>query len=270
MIIVHDGKAHIDDFLATCILLYKLDCKAYRTKFTQEHLSDPKYWVIDQGMDFNPELHNFDHHHIKEEICSATMVMDYFYGKNYRDKFPTFRFIEIFDSYGPKAAAKFLNTTEEVLELSNNPICSAIIELFSNVSGELTDPLCSVMKEMGKSICCFIEKTDKLLKIVENGVEFVKFKDLTIINVLNCKLENDVKIEELPTKKYCKINKIEADIVLTKNSRGAGYRLISNNTDKIKFLQNEKCSFVHNSGFLVCFDKLEDYQTIISEHSLIN
>ena len=81
MIIVHDGKAHTDDFLATCVLIHKLNCRAIRTKCTQEHLEDKSCWVIDQGMSFDSEMHNFDHHHIKEEICSFTMILDYFYKK---------------------------------------------------------------------------------------------------------------------------------------------------------------------------------------------
>lgn len=269
MIIVHDGKAHHDDFLATCVLLHKLNCKAFRIKFTEEHLSNPDCWVIDQGRDFNPELHNFDHHQIKEEICAFTMVLDHFYGKNYRELFPQLRFIEIMDSYGPKAATRFANTTEEVLELTNNPINAAIISLFSNVSGELVDPLYSVMKQMGESFCSFLENTNKLLKMIENGVQFEEVKGLKIINILNCQMEEGFETEELPTKKYCKINKIDVDIVLTKDPRSGGYRMISNNTDKLKFMPNDKAHFTHNSGFLVSFKNLEDYKTIIEEHSLI-
>lgn len=42
MIIVHDGQAHTDDFLAVCVLLHKLNCRAIRTKAKQEHLDDYK------------------------------------------------------------------------------------------------------------------------------------------------------------------------------------------------------------------------------------
>ena len=264
MIIVHDGKAHHDDFLATCVLIYKTNARAIRTKFTQEHLADPSCWVIDQGMSFNPEMHNFDHHHIKEEICAFTMVLDYFYGKSYREILPQLRFIEIFDSYGPKAAAKFAKTSEESLELSNSPICAAIINVFSNISGDVSVPLYSVMREMGKSICETIENTASLLKMVADGVKFFEFKDVKIMDVLNCKIKDGFKIEELPTKKYCKINKIEVDVVLTENSRGGGYRMISSNTDVLKFVANEKSFFTHNSGFLTCFYNLEDYKEILT------
>ena len=265
MIIVHDGKAHTDDFLATCVLLHKLNCRAIRTKANQEHLDDPNCWVIDQGRDFNPDLKNFDHHHMHEEICALTMVLDYYYGKGYRETIPQFRFIEIMDSYGPKAASKFCNVNEEALEIVYNPICSSMIDVFSKVVGELNDPLYSVMKMMGESICQYIENTQKLLNMIGNGVEFVEFKNLSVMNVLNCKLEEGFSIEELPTKKYCKLNKKEADVILTKDSRGGGYRMVSGNTDKLKFVPSENAYFVHNSGFLVGFKNLDDYKIILNQ-----
>lgn len=269
MIIVHDGKAHTDDFLATCVLIHKLNCRAIRTKCTQEHLEDKSCWVIDQGMSFDSEMHNFDHHHIKEEICSFTMILDYFYKKEYRIAFPQLKFVEIMDSYGPKAAAIFFNTTEEVLEIANNPICGAIISVFSNINGEVSDPLYSVMKQMGASICHLIENTGRLLTMIENGVKFTEYKNLKIMNVVDCKIEEGFSAEELPTKKYCKLSKKEADVILTKDNRGGGYRMISNNTDKLKFLPNEKAYFTHNSGFLVAFKELNDYTEILFNHTKI-
>ena len=141
MIIVHDGRAHEDDFLATCVLIYKTNQRALRTKFTSEHLENSEYWVVDQGLSFNQQLHNFDHHHIKEEICGFTMVLDYFYGKTYREDFPQLRFVEIYDSYGSKSAAKFAKVSEESLSIIHSPIRNSIISVFSKINGEINDPM---------------------------------------------------------------------------------------------------------------------------------
>ena len=268
MIIVHDGKAHTDDFLATCVLTHKLNCRAIRTKYTQEHLEDKSCWVIDQGMSFDPEMHNFDHHHIKEEICSFTMVLDYFYGKDYRKIFPQMRFIEIMDSYGPKAASKFSGASESALDLAYNPICEAMLNVFSKTSGEINDPIYSIMKDMGKYICEKIESSTVLLNIIAIGHKSYEYDGIKIFDVSNC-IPNGFNAEDLPTKLYCKINKIDLDVVLTKDSRGGGYRMISQNTDKIKFLPNVKSYFCHNSGFLICFNNIDDYKDILSNHSEI-
>jgi hypothetical protein len=268
MIIVHDGRAHEDDFLATCVLIYKTNQRALRTKFTSEHLENSEYWVVDQGLSFNPELHNFDHHHIKEEICGFTMVLDYFYGKDYREDFPQLRFVEIYDSYGSKSAAKFAKVSEESLSIINSPIRNSIISVFSKITGEINDPMYSVMKEIGKSICEEIENCKKLMQMIENGVQYYSFENIKILDVTNCKLDEGFKIENLPTRKYCKDKKIEVDVVLTIDSRNSngGYRMVSNNVDVIKFLPNEKSYFCHNSGFLIAFNNLDDYKQILVSH----
>ena len=267
MIIVHDGKAHHDDFLATCVLIYKTNQRAIRTKALPEHLENSEFWVVDQGLLFNPELHNFDHHHIREEICAFSMILDYFYGKSYREAFPNLRFVEIYDSYGPKLAAKFAKVSEESLDIIFSPICTSVINLFSNINGEINDPMYSVMKDIGKTICDQIETSEKYMNILESGVQNYSFNNIRILDITDCKIEDGFKIENLPTKKYCKDKRIEIDVILTKDSRNAGfYRMISSNTDVIKFLPNEKANFCHNSGFLISFKEFSDYKQILLNH----
>jgi len=267
MIIVHDGKAHHDDFLATCVLIYKTNQRAIRTKALPEHLENSEFWVIDQGLSFNPELHNFDHHHIREEICAFSMILDYFYGKNYRQSFPNLRFVEIYDSYGPKLAAKFAKVSEESLDIIFSPICTSVINLFSKITGEINDPMYSIMKDIGKVICEEIENSDRYMKILQNGVQYYHFNDIKILDVTDCQLDDGFKVENLPTKKYCKDKKIEVDVILTKDTRTEGfYRMVSNNTDVIKFLPNDLSGFCHNSGFLISFKNFSDYKQILSNY----
>jgi hypothetical protein len=267
MIIVHDGRAHEDDFLATCVLIYKTNQRALRTKATTEHLESALYWVVDQGLSFNPELHNFDHHHIKEQICGFTMVLDYLYGKDYREDFPQLKFVEIYDSYGQKAAAKFANVSEESLNIIFSPIRNSILSVFSKITGEITDPIYSLMKEIGKSICEEIENNKEFMQIIEDGVKHFSFNNIKILDLTNCKLKDGFKIENLPTKKYCKDRKIEVDVILTIDSRNkkGGYRMVSNNVDIVKFSPNEKANFCHNSGFLIAFNNIEDYKEILNQ-----
>jgi hypothetical protein len=272
MIIVHDGKAHHDDFLAACVLIHKTNQRALRLKATEEHLNDPEYWVVDQGLQFDQALHNFDHHHIDEKICGFTMVLDYFYGKEYRNFYPELKLVEIHDSFGPIEAAKTFNITEgKVNNIFSNPICSAMLSIFSKIEGEINDPMYSIMKDIGKIICENIENHKTYMEIIKNGVQIYSFDDVKIMDVTCCEVTEGFKFENLPTKKYCKDNNIEIDVVLTKDSRNKkGYRMISNNTDKIKFLPNNLASFCHNSGFLISFDYFADYKQILLNHAKIN
>lgn len=262
-IIVHDGKAHQDDFLASCVCLYKLKpCELYREKFQEKHLTDSDCWVLDQGRRFQPKLHNFDHHQIEQEICSFTQVLDYFYKNNYRQNIPQLRCIEILDSYGPDKAANFLGISREAFDLTQSLIASSIINIFSNISGKVSGSILDIMEEIGKDICNKIEESDELLKILENSIYF-QFNNINILDVTKCKTD---RYDKLPTELYCKINNLNPIVILTIDSRQGGFRMVSINTNCIKFKNNPLSYFTHNSGFLTNFKNYEDYKTILENY----
>lgn len=274
-IITHDGKAHTDDFLASCVCLHKIpNSFLERLRFpTNEDLKDENVWVLDFGREFDTDLHNFDHHQIEEEICSFTMVLDYFYGKKYRQYCPELRFVEIFDSYGPKKAAEFAGINPDNFDVLNSPISHAILEVFSEVSGTVRDPLLAIMKQIGSKICSKIENFDFLLSLLDNA-NYFEFGKIKILDVTKCTLPQDIVSQKqirpdmLPTKLYSKIHGIEPDIILTIDCRQGGFRMVSANTDVIKFNHCEKASFTHNSGFLTAFKYYEDYKFILDEYTI--
>ena len=261
-IITHDGRGHQDDFLATCVCIFKLNAPAYRLKILEEHLQSPNFWVLDQGRKFEPELHNFDHHQIEQEICAFTMVLDHFYKVDYREFMPQLKFIEIFDSYGPKKAAEFAGIKEENLEFIASPIYLSMIKAFSKIEGEIKDPFYSIMKEIGQDICLKIENTESLLNCL-NLSRYFEFEEIKILDTTLCSPPEGFKHDALPTKLYCKKHKLEPEIILTIDSRQNGYRMVSVNTDSFKFVPNEKSYFTHNSGFLTGFSNYDDYRYIL-------
>ena len=274
-ILVHDGKAHTDDFLASCVCLHKVpNSSLFRLPFvTENQLLDKNCWVLDFGRNFDVDLHNFDHHQIEEEICSFTMVLDYFYGKKYRKYMPQLRFIEIFDSYGPKKAAEFAKLNIDDLDVVFSPISQSMLGLFSRISGEVADPLLTVMKKIGLEVCEQIENTDFLLSLLDNS-NYFEYGKLKILDVTKCSLPEDIisqkniRPDNLPTKIYSKIHGITPDIILTIDSRQFGFRMVSTNTDVVKFTSCEKAYFTHNSGFLTGFKKFEDYRYILDNHTI--
>lgn len=260
-IITHDGRGHQDDFLATAVCIYKLNCAAFRQSFLKEDLEDENTWVLDQGRCFDENFHNFDHHQIEKEICAFTMVLDYFYKNDYRVLMPQLKFIEIFDSYGPKKAAEFLEIKEESLDCISSPIYLAMIKSFSRIQGEIKEPMYSIMKDIGKEICDQIENSTQLLEILEQS-SFFEFNAIKILDTTKCNV-GTYKHDQLPTKIYSKLKKIEPEVILTIDNRQNGYRMVSINTDSLKFLPNEKSYFTHNSGFLTGFKNYEDYSYIL-------
>jgi hypothetical protein len=262
-ILVHDGKAHQDDFLASCVCLFKLNSPLlFRQKCDDFSLKDSNCWVLDQGRKFEPEFHNFDHHQLEEEICAFTMVLDYFYGKDYRKYMPQLRFVEIFDSYGPIKAAEFLGMSQDNLDLACSPIHSAMVGMFSKIEGEVMGPILSIMEEIGKEICTQIESTEVLLKILDDA-KYIEYNKIRILDTTQCKVADGIKHDQLPTKIYSKINNLEPDVILTVDSRQNGYRMVSINTNVLKFKPNDLAYFTHNSGFLIGFKNLSDYEAVL-------
>jgi hypothetical protein len=264
-IVTHNGKGHQDDFLATCVCIHKLQAPAFRSKFTDDNLLDSNCWVLDQGRSFDFTLHNFDHHQIEEEICAFTMVLDFFYGKDYRRFLPQLRYVEIFDSYGPSAAAKFAEMPVDSIEIVSSPIHIGMMRIFSKIEGEILDPMYSIMKSIGEELCSQIENVELLFKILGDS-RFFEHNGIKILDTTKCTMPEGMKHDQLPTKIFCKDRNLDPQLILTKDSRQDGFRLVSINTNDIKFIQNEISYFTHNSGFLTNFPNYEDYKKIIENY----
>jgi len=80
-IITHGGPAHRDEFLGCCLVLSKFpNVPIYRRDPTKEELADPTCAVVDVGRDFNPSLHNYDHHQFSRDsapACALSLVLEH-------------------------------------------------------------------------------------------------------------------------------------------------------------------------------------------------
>jgi hypothetical protein len=266
-IIVHSGKAHADDFLAACVCSYKLNKPVFRRPFEQSDLLDPNCWVLDQGGKFEPELHNFDHHHINQEICAFTMALDYFYEQDYRTLLPSLRYVEIFDSFGSERAAEFVGAKQENLEIATSPIHTYLLKSFSKVDGLVGEPFSTIMNLIGKEICEQIENNQRLMDVLSTGASFFEYQGIKILDTTKCQVPEGT-YDLLPTKAWCKQKNVRPVVILTKDSRVEnGYRMVSVNTNNLKFEPNEKSHFTHVSGFLCAFSNYSDYAYILTNYS---
>lgn len=149
-IITHDGKAHMDELLASGLLalaLKELPLEVMRidaedaAELVRNRLYKKNTWFIDCGLEYNPEEMKFDHHQDGDMDSAALLVFDHF--------FPELRGTELHeyvslisrvDTKGPRSLDDFEHISEsrtywsftQSLWLRNfeeNPI--EIIELFS-------------------------------------------------------------------------------------------------------------------------------------------
>lgn len=262
-IVVHPGRAHVDDFLASCVCVHRTGLPLHRLAVKPDMLEDPSCWVLDQGFRFEPELLNFDHHQTSEEICSLTMVLDHFYGPSYRDHLPQFSYIEIHDSRGSSKAAKFAGLSQDGLEVAGSLIQHFVLKAFSRIEGEVADPFYSIVSEVGSELCSRIETVSALALELDRSSRLVEMDGLKVLDVTGCETDEP---DELPTKSWCKKNNLSPSVILTRDARMQGsYRLVSVDKSKVVFSKNPLCSFVHASGFLAVFERLEDWETILME-----
>lgn len=259
-IIVHRGRAHVDDFLASCVCVHKTGLPIFRQDADSCSLDDPNCWVLDQGMRFEPELLNFDHHHIGDEICSLTMVLDHLYGPSYRCHFPQLRYIEIYDSQGASKAAKFAGAPKEALDSASSLVQQFILKAFSSVEGEVGGEFLPLMRMVGAEICGKVESTPAIMEILDRDAKVIRFMDMDVLDVTSCD-GND-----LPTKAWCSTKGLSPSVILANDPRLTGsLRLIAVDRDRISFGPDTACSFVHPSGFLAVFPESEDWRLILSK-----
>lgn len=259
-IVVHRGRAHVDDFLASCVCIHKTDLPLFRMDADETMLKDASCWVLDQGLKFEPEFLNFDHHQLDKKICSLTMVLDYFYGETYRTHLPQLAYIEIHDSVGSSKAAKFAGISYEGLEIASSMIQHLLLKAFSRIEGRVNDPFYSIMSSMGGEICGRIEELPVLLGQLDSNARLIEFSGLKILDVTGCDVE---EFDKLPTKSWCEQKGMSPAVILTKDGRRTGhYRMVS--VDKsIRFSKNLSCEYTHPSGFLTVFADLKDWEDIL-------
>lgn len=265
MIVVHDGRAHADDFLAACVCRHRLSLPVVRSAPQQSMLDDAAFWVLDQGRRFEPHLHNFDHHQLEQEICSFTMVLDHFYGGSYRETWPALRFVEILDSYGPKRAAAFAGVPEDSMEVLYSPIHLSVLSAFSRIQGEVPEYFLELMGFIGHEVCSRIESEAALFASIDASHRIFQRGSTVVLDVCGCTPPLGFSHEHLPTKQWCKFRGHEPEVILTRDPRQGGFRMVSINTDGLRFREHPKSYFTHNSGFLVGFAEYSDHVVILDE-----
>lgn len=79
-IITHDGIFHADDAMAIALLLEYVDSNAevLRTReIPQDDIQDPKVWIVDVGLRYDPQKRLFDHHQDKVLPSACKIILMY-------------------------------------------------------------------------------------------------------------------------------------------------------------------------------------------------
>lgn len=251
-IVTHPGSAHKDDFLATCVLLATLDnAEVFRREPTRAELNDLNTYVIDIGLEYAPERHNFDHHHDHTLPCAFHLVMQHL---GHHDAatmmFEWYPHMSMMDVRGPYRTAEHLGVDSSVLFATSSPIDGYIISTFGNTESLTSqDLLFKFMKSLGKDMVALIDRKMVRLERLKEEARVVQVKHLKAV------FSDITNSPKLAMELYLRFLDDEQVVMsITPSNRGQGWELLrlGDNTivDFRAIAERPEIRFVHNNGFL--------------------
>lgn len=251
-IIAHPGSAHRDDFLSVSILLTILEpVEVFRREPTAADLADPRTYVVDVGMQYDSENHNFDHHQDPSLPCAFHLVMKYLgHHDNAMKTFGWYSHMSMMDVRGPYRTAEHLGIETSVLFAASSPIDGYILSRFSRITTLTTDDLLyDLMKDLGQEMIDQIGLKQARLERLRAESEIVSVNNYKIIVsriAEDPKLSMELYLRELADEKII--------MSITPSVRGNGWemmRLGDNMMVDFRILSGHKeIHFIHANGFV--------------------
>lgn len=247
-IVVHPGDAHMDDFIACCLILAKVgltDIKRHVPDQIDE-VENHRVYTVDVGAFYSPDHHAFDHHHDPDLGCSATLVAEYFSLDT--SCFSWWKTMDMMDLQGPFATSKALGTTWDVVSKFQSPLHLYMLELFgAEVEHDKWCWLVKFMRSLGEDLFRRSESYNTHIENIGRLVTLINIKDL------QWALVNSDNIEGLEG--WIRKNDEEVAGIICHDNRGTGLSLIRRadhpRVDFRRVKQDDGVVFIHNNGFIM-------------------
>lgn len=265
-IITHPGKAHTDEFLASCLLMADKYYCLERREPTPEEKNNPYIFVLDIGREYDPSRRNFDHHQFPRgtnPTCTYTLVWEYILSTEIPDVdmltlrkiFPQIEYIEILDSKGPNYLNKSFGLTKEASIASINPIATGIIKMFETTEIiRPSDPLSIIMSTIGQTLKKQVKTYHKNMKLLE------ELGDIKSINGLNYLDLTRLPKNDYPVRDHVESLSKTVAFILYNDLRNDGFTLVRTEEGE-SLLDFSKCegmngvTFAHKNGFLLAVER---------------
>ena len=251
-IVVHPGSAHKDDFMSVSVLLATLDhAEVFRREPSGEDLADPKTYVVDVGMEYAPERHNFDHHQDRSLPCAFHLIMKHLdHHDAAMSMFMWYPLMSMMDVRGPYQTAEHLGVDSSVLFASSSPIDGYILSNFSKVEVlSSQDSLYRLMKELGQDLIALIDRKMKRLDRLKAEAKVIQVRHLKAVT---SNIDNSPKLAMELYLRFLNDERIVMSI--TPSNRGEGWELLRLDDHRVvdfrTIADSPDISFVHANGFL--------------------
>lgn len=271
-LVTHNGYAHEDEFLASCLFLAKDPEIQHIVRNNGNELlgalkNNKKIYVVDVGKEYDPELNNYDHHQFEYGTfeCSFSLALKKYNLYDIAQK--SWDWLDktiMWDCQGPQKVAAELNIDNAFQTLSG--ISVYFLKIFENIDHiDYNDYLFKTMKAIGEEIVNDLENMKRSFEWWgENTFITYLTKDIKGIFI---KKESPVELYDSAMNKHIDFLReegVEINIVGQPDSRSGGYKVFRvKDCPKIDFrllntLEKEKIHFIHNSGFLAVLNT-QDY-----------
>ena len=275
-IFTHSGIAHMDEFLACCLIIAKTNGAVDNIERIESmdgiNVGDGD-WVIDIGGEHDPERLRFDHHQFDKEdanfgACAFSLVAKHFGMDDVlRQIMPWYETLEMRDNFGPSFVETQYKIPRGVSSKLQSPIEGLILQQFAAQPNNAE--LHAVMRGIGNSI---IEKHDRVLEEMGSITMYGVLQGE--VTVMDFSYHNRVYTPETMNL-FCKRKGIEPDVIISKDDRGNGASIFRtqrgefNGVDLNVFRDDAvfPVSFVHRSGFIV---KTPHPLTMDQRHQVFN
>ncbi len=269
ILITHPGSAHLDDFLSSCLVVYKSGDieEIHRREPTNEEINNPSIWKLDVGNKHDPDVKCYDHHQFVMNDCTLSLLLkDWELWEKSLEVHGWLKIVLAKDSKGPKEVLNILNISYTALISLDSFIERCMLDLFEKKEIiKRKNAIFSFMKLIGKQFFKQIEDYFNTLKEIEGKIEFKKIKDVPVIFCFkNIKPSN--MLVRILNKKKREIWKDErGGIIVYPNNRPhgtIGLRRYDDDrrVDFSKIAKFEKVKFAHPQGFFASLEPMSDYE----------
>lgn len=264
-IVVHPGSAHRDDFMAVSVLLATLEeAVVYRRDPTAEDLVDPNTYVVDVGMEYDPQLGNFDHHQDSSLPCAFHLVMQHLgYHEDAQLVYGWYPLMSMMDVKGPHKTAEYFGVDASVLLASASPIDGYILSRFSRIESLGSDDLIyKFMREMGRDLLALIDEKKERLARLKQEARIVRVNHLKAVV---SRIDDNPK---LAMELYLRfLGDTGIGLCITPSVRGSGWELMRLKDHKdvdFRVIDGDPAvRFVHANGYVASTHDLLPLEKVI-------
>ncbi|MFO8019801.1 MAG: MYG1 family protein [Promethearchaeia archaeon] len=269
-IITHPGKAHLDDFLSCCLVLYKDKKvkKIVRKEPTEEEIKNPKIWKLDVGNDFNPDLRLFDHHQrdMRDNTFSL-LLKEWDIWEKANEVYSWIPSMVLMDIRGSKEVVRDLDITYEALNSLDSFIERYFLRWFKTKKKiTRSEVFFKLMRKFGEHFFTRIKKYFKIQELVEREGKYKMIEGIPVIILLSRKISNSNVLHQLASQKRRQVWPNErAGILVFPNDRpegSIGVKRLGNDRriDLYRLHDFDKTIFAHKRGFFAALEKMSDYE----------